>query len=558
MATFRERITNYIAKEQLTEMRQEVALLRESIEFNDPQQSSWVQLGQSLDGETDIIDRIVALANSRYYWRRDPLFSRAVRLTRNYTFGRGVTWRASDPGVTRIIQAFWDDPDNKKVLTRAQGQWQTCDKLLVDGEIFPTFFVDQLRGGVKISLTEPEEVYSVIPDADNRAKIIYFYRKWFKREFNFGGKTWGASSSADDFYPDWNARETYPDAKKASAEQLSRGDDPTGARHSTVAVSRGENVVTRAYMTQLRTNAYGLRALPTFYPALVWASGYKGFMEDRATLTLAAATFAFKQKVKGGAAAVARMVTQWGGAITGRYGGTRGKERSEGGQILVENEAVDLQQFNVDTRAANAYQDGRMLRQQVGAAVDLTEPDLTGDPSVGNLASMTAMNGPQLKGFESWQQLFADFYADVFDFVIRQAIKHGRLDPVANGKPRDLTVEVDFPPVVVKDLPTIIGAIAQLITAQGISGMEYVAPRRLASYILAAFGETDVETALGELELDQLALPGLDSVEPDALPDDVADKVRETLGVLIEAIGNGRVKDSPVGDLIYYDGRATV
>jgi len=311
---------------------------------------------------------------------------------------------------------------------------------------------------------------------------------------------------------------------------FSTGDDRSGVEHSTVNINRANDnsVKTAVYMAQLRSNRYGLRALPSFYAAIVWASTYKGFMEDRATLTLAAATFAFKQKIKGGKAAVARMVSQLGAATLGRYGGTRGRERYEGAQTMVENESANFEQLNFDTRASNGYTDGRMLRQQVAASTDITEPDLTGDPSVGNLASMTAMNGPQLKGFESWQQLFSDFYTAVFDFVIRQAIKYDALDPTG----KDLTVEVDFPPVVGRDLSELITAISTLIGAQSLAGREFVSAKRLAAYILTAFGETDIETALKELDLEARG-PGVDFVEPGALADNVADAVE----VLKEALG---------------------
>ncbi|MEM7032217.1 MAG: hypothetical protein AAF629_21890 [Chloroflexota bacterium] len=39
-----------------------------------------------------------------------------------------------------------------------------------------------------------------------------------------------------------------------------------------------------------------------------------------------------------------------------------------------------------------------------------------------------------------------------------------------------------------------------LINAQASSGQEYITPKRLAAYILSAFGETDVEQGLGELD----------------------------------------------------------
>jgi hypothetical protein len=107
------------------------------------------------------------------------------------------------------------------------------------------------------------------------------------------------------------------------------------------------------------------------------------------------------------------------------------------------------------------------------------------------------------------------------------------------GQPRDLTVEVDFPPVVGRDLSEVITAISSLITAQGLSGVEYVAPQRLAAFILTAFGETDLEEALSELDFERtVTLPPL-AANPDALPDDVGDQVRETLEALAVAMGNG-------------------
>ncbi len=527
----RDRVTSAIAGAKLEALTDQIEQLQEAIDFQDQNASQWVQLGQSINGETDDIDITVARANSRYYARRDPLYRRAISLTRNYTFGRGITWRASDPDVAKIIQAFWDDPANG-ILTRADGQRELCDSLLTDGELFPTFFVDGVRGRVQVSLVEPDEIKSIIPDADNKRSIRYYYRAWYKQSWSFDNRAWSGGEWQRDYYPDWNCAASYPNNRKPG-ELFTADGDTDGTQHSTVTIRQKDDdaIKTAIYMMQLRSNDFGLRALPSFYAAITWVSAYKGFMEDRATLTLAAATFAFKQKIKGGAAAVARMAAQLGAATLGRYGGSGGRERREGAQVMQENEAVNLEQFNFDTRAGNGYTDARILRQQVAAAVDITEPDLTGDPSVGNLASMTAMNGPQLKGFEAWQQLFADFYKDVFEFVIRQAIKYGELDP--RGK--DLTVEIDFPPIVVSDLPTVIGAISGLINAQSQSGIEYVAPKRLAAYILSAFGETDIKTAMSELDF--IRDTSNEYAEPDSLPDDAADQIEALRETIEAAIG---------------------
>jgi len=453
------------------------------------------------------------------------------------------------------------------LLTRSFGQRELGDRLLTDGEQFFPLFVNAYNGGVKISVVEPEEIPLIITHPESKYKPLYYERQWVAQTFNWQSRQYGGAKTLTDYYPDWRVAETQlpetAEAQRAGAQialmscehcgatlrEVARDDcpqcgaqiieahgdnDPMGTRHSTVIVY-GEDgePLTYTYMTQLKASGRGLRGLPPFYSGLTWAAGFKGFMEDRATMTLAAATFAFKQKIKGNIVAARRLASQWGSAILGRYGGTGGRERREGAQTIIENDAVTLEQVQFDTRAGNAYQDGRMLRQQVSAATDITEPDLTGDPSVGNLASMTAMNGPQLKGFEGWQQLFKDFYTDVFDFVIRMAVLYGGLNLIdEKGQRRDLTVEVDFPPIVQKDLPQIIGAVAALINAQAASGQEYISPKRLAAYILEAFGEVDVQLALEELAFNK-KLPAIQQ-----LPDDAADAL-DNLNAAIREVTNG-------------------
>ena len=93
----------------------------------------WTMLGTGLSGvEDDPIRRRDALLASYYYWQRDPLYGRAVRLTRNYTFGRGISWKADDLTVSAAINRFWDDPDNR-LFTRAMGQSELAERLVLAG-----------------------------------------------------------------------------------------------------------------------------------------------------------------------------------------------------------------------------------------------------------------------------------------------------------------------------------------------------------------------------------------------------------------------------------------
>jgi len=493
--------------------------VRESTVSQMLSEPGWAQLSAAgvYGLEDNEIVRQDALAASRYYWHRDPLYKRAITLVRNYTFGRGVSWNATDDDVKAIIQEFWDDPDNRRTLSRATAQWELSERIQAHGELFPVFFVNRFNGHVKTSIVEPEEIGEIVTDPNDRRKPIYYCRDHTQRRFDWNAGGYTGVATKRDYYPDWEAPATQAE------QQRQPGDDPLGVMHATVWSKR-----TAVYMHQWKVNSHGKRGVPAYFAVLPWVKVTKGFLEDRATITLAAATYAFKQKIKGGANALVRAVSTWGSKVFDRYTGTGAgsRERPEGGRTFVENEASDLQQMQFDTRSGAAYQDARIFRQMIAAGTDITEPDLTGDPSVGNLASMTAMNGPQLKGFESWQQYFKDFYTDVFDFVIRMAIIHKRLGPNdAQGNKRDLTVEVDFPPIVTNDLPQFMGAIASLITAQTSAGQRYISDRRLATYILQAFGENDVELALEELGLDEMP-------EIEHLPDSVADTIERALEVM--------------------------
>lgn len=470
--------------------------------------AGWVALTPVLGlerPEDDAALRDDAVRASYYYARRDPLYSRAIQLIRSYTFGRGIAWRARDERTAAVLRAFWDDPDNA-LVARSQGQWELCERLLIVGEVFPALFVNAQTGAVKVSLVESREVQQVITSPDDVRNVVGYQRRWTSGQFDFTTGSYAVGEQRTAYYPDWRER------------QFASSLDDEG---------------TRVCLAQVRVNSHGLRGLPPFYAAIPWVKAYKGFQEDRATLTLALATWAFKAKIKGGQKQVARLAGQLGRATLGRYGSASNpeRERAEGAQTLIENDALTVDQIRTDSGASNAYQDGRMLRQQIAAATGITEPDLTGDPSIGNLASLTAMNGPQVKGFEAWQQLWADFYRDLFMFVLEQATQAGRLPPDA-----DRSFEIDFPPIVTEDLPTLINAIAQLIQAQSLAGREFVPPQRLAARIIGALGETDVDQALSELEDAPTTNPAA-TVEPRALPDTQAEALARAVEALREAAG---------------------
>jgi len=379
-------------------------------------EAGWVNLGTAggVGVEEDPLLRKDAVLASRYYWQRDSLYGNLIRLIKNYTFGRGIMARANDPDVQIVIDSFLQDDDNELLATPV-GQWELSETIQTDGELPLVFFVDRYLGHVKVDILDTLEVTQVITHPASNRKPIYYQRTWSPETWVWTGQSYRIKGQQIDYYPDWQAAmkergiiecpSCGQTRQKLACESCGQSlmeahvkldSDIANEAYSTVGTPH-----TAVYAHLWKVNTRSKRGLPPAYSSLTWVKTHKGFMQDRATLTLAAATFAFKQKIKGGARQLARMVTQWGSAVQGRYGGSGAKERREGGQIMVENEASTLEQFQFDSRSANAYQDARMFRQLIGSGGGIIEQDLTGDPTIGNLASMTAMAGTQQKNFES-------------------------------------------------------------------------------------------------------------------------------------------------------------
>lgn len=483
--------------------RDAILAFLEHADLESDEEDGWIRAGGAATRhEMDETQRQNLVMLSYYYWRNDPVMARAVTMTRDYVMGRGITWKTKDASTEKIVRRFWDDPRNKW-LTRAVGQWELQERIILAGEVILIFFVNKATGTVAVRIIEPEEITQIIPKDDDRATTIYYERTWMQAIYNWSSHVFSGEKQTKDYIPDWQ----WPDLSNSTVE------------------SKGTYIC----IHHIKTNTHGLRGVPVYSRIITWVRAYKGFMEDRLTLTLAAATLAFKQKIRGSIDAVRRLAAQWAGtSFLRRYksaGGGRegGQESASGARVLVENEAAVLEPFNVNTNASNAYLDGRMIRQQVTAGTGITEPNLMGDPSVGNLASQVQMEGPMLKTFESWQQFWHDEIVDILQFVVSMAAKYGELRPG-----QDIKVEVDFPPIVTKDLPVVMGAVAALITAQTTAGQQFIGPKRLATYILQAFGETDVEDALKEVNFAEQP--------PTPLPTNPEQRVQAAIEALRQAV----------------------
>jgi len=359
---------------------------------------------------TEIIpdsDRQNNLKLSRLYYLKDPLGRQAIRLWTDYTFGTGMTWSTEDEGAKKALESFWDSKDNQSVLS-SRGQRKSSDKLLVDGEIFFAIFLGP-KGQSTIRRIDPLEITEIITDSEDIENVLFYKRSWADRQ--------------------GRAHVTiYRSTRNIKNEA---GQDSSGA-----TVTKTDD----ALVYHMTYNTIGMRGNPLLLPALDWIKQYRRFLASRIAIMLALARFAWKTKVKGGSAAVEAIKAK------------THEQEINAGSHLIENLGVETTAIKTETGAAQAYQDGRMIKLQIAAAVGIPE-QYFGDISIGNLATAKTVELPMMKMFQSYQSIWGDAYQDIDEVILEH-----------NGiAPDKWYVDRDFPAIAPEDIAQAAMALLQIL-----------------------------------------------------------------------------------------------
>jgi len=366
----------------------------------------WINLSGTA-GTITSSERITNLKLSRLYYAKDPLGRQAIRLWTDYTFGTGMTWSSEDDATSEILEGFWDSKANRKVLS-AQGQRRSSNKLLIDGEIFFAIFLGT-NGESKIRWIDPLEITEIITDPDDKEDVKFYKRDWSDAQ----GKGHTDYYRSTDNIKGVSALDSY-------GKSVSQTDD--------------------ALVYHLAYNTISERGNPLLLPALDWIKQYRRFLASRIAVMLALARFAWRTKVRGGQTAVDAIKAK-----------TNQKEIAAGSQLL-ENLGSDTTPIKTDTGAGGAYQDGRMIKLQICAAVGIPE-QYFGDISIGNLATAKTVELPMMKMFQSYQSIWADTYKDINEIILEHA----------GIAPNKWYVDMDFPAIAPADVLQAATALTQIL-----------------------------------------------------------------------------------------------
>lgn len=421
----------------------------------------WTKLGMPrANQDLTSWSRQELVKRARAYYLRDPLAKQAIRLWTDYSLGRGFAYKAESKRAQAVLDEFWGMRANRNIFS-AQGQRKSSNKALVDGEVFFPIFAGA-GADVKVRRIDPLEITEILTDPDDIETPVLYKREWWTLQ----------KGLRTAYYRDW----MYDGDLDEVPDEL----------------GQNQRATEDAMIFHLAINTLGQRGYSLLTPAMDWTKAHRKFLEARASITQALSRFAWKGKSQGGAAQIAAMKSQLKSSHQGG-GTTENNPPAAAGATWLENQAFDLQQMKVDTGAKNAEADGRMLKLQVAAGTGIFE-HYFGDPSTGNLATSKAMELPMLKMFESYQQVWEDTYGALFEFVLINA----------GIPPAERYVDIDSPPIIEKDAPAIIEAIAKALTI-----MPELNTDELRKMMLTTLGINDPDEVLAKIKPADAAGPKL-------------------------------------------------
>lgn len=412
-------------------------------------------------------DRAQTVAGSRRLARKDPLAANAIRLWLAFVIGQGFEFavrpdQEGSPEGQRLIR-FWEHAQNRSVF-RFQGQKGAYRELLLEGELHFSIFFGAPDTVPVVRHIEPSTRFlKPILDPNDATREIYYPYRSTKVHIDYkdDGPEYTEKEDIVRYFRSWDA----------TIWDLTR-------------VRKPPNVQNRATMVKWSINQHDGRGWPLLESVIDWIRAYKGFMEDRVSFSRAMAKFAWRLRDKispTDARALAARVEQLNAEAMA--------EGKTSGGVFTSGDNLNLEPASTSTHGDSARNDARLLRQQICAGVGITEPNLTGDPSVGNLASLTAMDAVMTVAFMSDQFLLMDGWRDIFSSVVCNGVHFAEQISAANRWVRD-NVIISVPDVVQEDRMARINGL--------LASADRLPPTWLTLQLLRALGEEAPESIITE------------------------------------------------------------
>ncbi len=159
---------------------------------------------------------------------------------------------------------------------------------------------------------------------------------------------------------------------------------------------------------------------------------------------------------------------------------------------------IELEQMKMDTGAANAVEDHKLIVEGIGVGVGFM-PHYYGFGMDANRATTTNMELPQYRNVQHWQQIINNMFSIILRFVLR----HNKFDA------GDILIDIDFPPIIEADT---FNRMQALEIGATLLPTNDVAKQHIWRMILTTLGENNVDALVEqftEAEAAQPATPAL-------------------------------------------------
>lgn len=437
------------------------------------------------------LDDIIHL--SRLYYLKNPVVRRPVDIQTIYVWGQGVSIYG-EGAVNDIVQGFLADPSNRRSLTGHDAQMDGERRLRVEGNLFLRLFTTPSTGRVQVRKLPVEEMRAVVYNPDDREEPWFYIRKFKK-----------AGKDVTVAYPDW---------RYARQRKIEERSDPLAGRGgvSMEALADYEDAVIEwdTPVMHRKTGGFGDMdfGVPETYPAIDWARAYREALQDYKKTIKSLATWAWKMKMGGGntqlQAAAAQLGTTFG-TMNGTDPYSEENPTPTAGSMFAYTGDMDMRAIDVSKAAVDPDGFRRLLLM---AASAMGMPEVYYGAAEGTFATAKAMDRPTELQFKDRQALWADIFTEVLTFAVEaaavapnnSAVSSAGYDEMtglmklrAGGEDLALHIEVDFPPILQKDVQAYLQSLATFVTMNGQAMQTLQDGPTLYRIALTALGIDNVE-----------------------------------------------------------------
>lgn len=405
---------------------------------------------QILSGSTSLDDanglderfktREYYVKRSRLLARHEPVSKQAIRLYTTYCGIHKAEFRSKDETAEKIwTTKIWNLRRNKKIFG-ALYRRKLATRLLTDGELFIAL-LPQTDGEVVVRLIDPLQFPDdAILTHPEDAETVLYYKRAVPQNNRLTSNIGNPERSYQPylFYRDWTV--TDEDLQEAVEAGF------TMPPEEQIAVTPGgEDIL----MFHVPFDSFGNRGNGLLFAVISYVENFRNFLQDRATIVRGLSTYIRTITMNSGSRAVNKVAAMFRSGISTSEIFDRNPP-DVAGSTWVQNRQIQKEETPPNTAAGNAMQDARIFRQPIASGVGITEANLIGDPSIGNLASQEQMEGPQLRNFQDFQFLVEETLKELWRFVL----EYNEVPNVA-----EIPLDIDLPPITLTPIKDLVAAL---------------------------------------------------------------------------------------------------